>query len=53
MSLLAMPRASRESRIDQSVDIDALEVFANERQSGVGTQVVGQSFDKKSVLNNS
>ncbi len=40
-------RADREGRIDQRVDIDALEVLANEGQSGVRTQVVGQSFDKK------
>ena len=40
-------RAHRKGRIDQCIDIDALEVLANEGQSGVGTQIVGQSFDKK------
>ena len=40
-------RAHREGRIDQCVDIDAFEVLANERESGVRTQVIGQSLDKK------
>lgn len=31
----------------QSVDIDVFKIFANERQAGVGTEVVGQFFDNE------
>jgi hypothetical protein len=41
------PRANREGWIDQCIKIDALEIFANEGQSGVRTEVVGQLFDDK------
>ena len=41
------PRAHRKLRIDQR--IDAFEIFANERQSGMGAEVVGQFFDNKIV----
>ena len=37
--------AHRECRIDQAIDIDALEIFANECQSSVGAEVVGEFFD--------
>ncbi len=32
----------RKDQIDQSVEVDALEVFANQRQAGMSAQVVGQ-----------
>jgi hypothetical protein len=40
-------RAHRKGRIDQSVDIDEFEGFANECQSSVGAQVAEQSIDKE------
>ena len=40
-------RANRKSRIDQCIKIDALEIFANEGQTGVGAEVVGKLFDDK------
>ena len=39
--------AHRECRIDQGVDIDALEIFANECQASMRTQIVGQFFDNE------
>jgi len=38
---------NREFGINQRVDVDAFEVFAHQRQTGVGTQVVGQLFDNE------
>ncbi len=40
-------RANRKSRIDHGIDIDALEILADQSQPGVGTEVVGQFFDNK------
>ena len=40
-------RANREGWIDQRIKIDALEIFSNEGQTGVGAEVVGQLFDDK------
>ena len=40
-------RAHGELRIDQGIDVDALEVFADRSQSDVGTEVVAQFFDNK------
>ena len=34
-------------RVDTEIDVNALEVFADERQSGMGAEVVGQFFDNK------
>jgi hypothetical protein len=39
--------ANRKSRIDYGIDIDALEIFADQCQPGVGAEVVGQFFDNK------
>ena len=39
--------ANRKSRIDHGIDIDALEIFADQCQPGVGAEVVGQFFDNK------
>ena len=36
-----------ELRIDQAIDIDALEVFADKSQPGVGAEIVGPLFDNK------
>ena len=41
------PRASRKSCVNQRIDIDALEIIANECQTGVGTEVVGQLLDNE------
>ena len=41
------PCAHRKLRIDQRIDVNALEVFADERQSGMGAEVVGQFLDNK------
>lgn len=41
------PRAHRKLRIDQRIDVNAFEVFADERQSGMGAEVVGQFLDNK------
>jgi hypothetical protein len=41
------PRAHGELPINQRVDVDALEVFANKGKARVGVQVVGQLFDNK------
>ena len=38
-------RANRVGWIDQCIEIDALEIFANKGQTGVRTKVVGQLFD--------
>jgi len=35
----------REGRIDPSVEVDALEVLAHQRQAGLAAQVVGQWFE--------
>ena len=43
-------RANRKSRINQGIDIDALEIFANQCQSSVGTEVIGQFFYDKVVI---
>uniref|UniRef100_UPI0040473397 hypothetical protein n=1 Tax=Flavobacterium sp. TaxID=239 RepID=UPI0040473397 len=40
-------RANREGSIDQWIKIDAFEIFANECQTGVRAEVVGQLFDDK------
>ena len=40
-------RAHRKLRIDQRIDVDASEVLADERQSGMGAEVIGQFFDQK------
>ena len=37
-------RAHGELRINQGIDVNALEVFADKSQSGVGTEIVGQLF---------
>jgi len=42
-------RAHGELRIDQGVEVNALEVFADKGQSGVGAEVLGQFFDHKFV----
>jgi hypothetical protein len=44
---LATTKANREGWIDQRIDIDALEIFANEGQSSVRAEVVGQLFKYK------
>jgi len=41
------PRAHGKLRIDQRIDVNALEVFADKRQSGMGAEVVGQFLDNK------
>ena len=38
-------RAHRKARIDQRIELDALEVFANERQAGLIAQVAGQLLE--------
>ncbi|MCX7144308.1 MAG: hypothetical protein NT123_25410 [Proteobacteria bacterium] len=43
--IIGRARANRKSRIDQRVELDSLEIFANEGQSGVGTELVGKLFD--------
>jgi len=35
----------REGRIDPSVEVDALEVFAHQHQAGLAAQDVGQWFE--------
>lgn len=44
------PRAHGKYRIDQRIDVDAFEVFANKRQACVGAEVVGQFLIIKSVM---
>lgn len=41
------PRAHGEPRIDQGIDVDALEVLTDTRQSGVQAESVGPLFDNK------
>ena len=40
-------RAHGEFGIDQRIDIDALEIFANKSQASMGAQVIGQFFDNE------
>lgn len=40
-------RANREGSINQRIEINSLEIFANECQTGMGAEVVGQLFDDK------
>lgn len=40
-------RAHRKARIDQRIELDALEVFANERQAGLIAQVAGQLLENE------
>lgn len=40
-------RPHRKLQIDQGIDVDALEAFADKSQSGVGAEVIGQFFDNK------
>ena len=40
-------RSHSKLLVDQRIDIDALETFADKSQSGMGTEVVGQLFDNK------
>ena len=44
------PIANGELRINQRIDVDALEVFADKSQSGVGVEVVGSFLITKSVM---
>jgi hypothetical protein len=43
-------RAHGELRIDQCINVEALEVFADKSQSGMGAEIVGSFFMKKSVM---
>jgi hypothetical protein len=45
MSLLAIVRSDREGRVHQGVEVDALQILANQCQTGLVAQVVGQWFD--------
>ena len=45
MSLLAFAAAHRADRVHQGIEVDALEVFADQGQTGVLAQIVGQLFD--------
>ena len=47
MSLLAITARTAKVGYDQGIDIDALEVLVNEGQFGAGTEVVGQSVERK------
>jgi hypothetical protein len=38
-------RAHREGRVDQGIEVDALQILPDERQTGVRDQVVGQLLD--------
>jgi hypothetical protein len=40
-------RADRKGQIHQAVDVDALEILANQCQTGVVAQVEGQLFDNE------
>jgi hypothetical protein len=40
-------RAHRKRRVDLRLDVNAIEVFADERQSGMGAEVAGQFLDNK------
>ena len=40
-------RANRESRINQGIEIDLLEILANKCQSSMAAEVVGQFLDNK------
>ena len=39
--------AHREGRVDQAVDVDALQILANQCQTGLVAQVVGQLFENE------
>ena len=40
-------RAHGKLRINQGIDVDPLEIFADKSQSGVGTEIVGQLFNNE------
>jgi len=41
------PRAHGKLLVDQRIDVNALEVFADKSQSGMGAEVIGQFLDNK------
>jgi len=51
MSLLVMPpRPTGESWVHPFVDVHAFDELSDQRQTGVGGEVVGQLFDKKVAI---
>jgi hypothetical protein len=38
-------RAHREGRVDEGVEVDALQILPDERQTGAGAEIVGQLLD--------
>lgn len=45
--------ADREGRVHQAVEVDALQILANQRQTGLVAQVEGNCLMMKSVMGSS